>query len=82
MLGNSKRSFGHLECVNLSIIDAMGHSSRIKKNVIENRVRRTDREQSEKREQIEIPITEATIIIDNHQVEPANKDEFNGGLSK
>ena len=51
------QSFGHLECLNLSIIDAMGHCSRIRKNVTEKR------EQTENREQrTEKPITEATLI--------------------
>ena len=49
MLGDSIGSFGHLERLNPSIIDAMGHCSRIRKNVIENR-EQTDREQTEKRE--------------------------------
>ena len=52
MLGDSIRSFEHFEYLNLSIIDAMGHCSRIRKNVkyrirknVENREQRTDREQ-------------------------------------
>ena len=57
MPGDSIRSFGHLECLNLSIIDAMGHCSRIRKNVTENR-EQTDRQRTEK------SITEATPIAD------------------
>ena len=41
MLGRSIWSFGHLECQNPSIIDVMGHCSRIRKNV-------TDREQTDR----------------------------------
>ena len=59
MSGNSMRSIGHLECLNPSIIDAMGHCSKIRKNVMENREQRTDREQ-----RTEKPITEATLIAD------------------
>ena len=53
------QSFGHLECLNPSIIDAMGHCSRIRKNVTENKEQRENREQ-----RTDKPITEATLIAD------------------
>ena len=57
MSDNSMWSFGHLEYLNMSIINAMGHCSRIRKSVTENR------EQIENREQrTEKPITGATLI--------------------
>ena len=46
MSGTSMRSFGHLECLNPSIIDAMGHCSRIRKNVTD-REQRTENSQTE-----------------------------------
>ena len=55
--GDLIRSFGHLECLNPSIIDAMGHCSRVRKNVKESR-EQTDTQRTEK------PITEATLIAD------------------
>ena len=72
MSGYSIWLFGHLECLNLSIIDAMGHYSRIRKNVTENR-QRTYREQTDNREtnyrghSIAIPM--------EHRVEQANTQE-------
>ena len=36
------QSFGHLECLNPSIIDVMGYCSRIRKKVTENREQRTE----------------------------------------
>ena len=44
-MGNSIQSFGPLECLNPSIIDAMGHCSRIRKNVTDGE-QRTDCERS------------------------------------
>ena len=56
MSGNSIQLFGHLECLNPSIIDAMGHCSRIRKNVTEKR--QTENGRTER------AIREATLIVD------------------
>ena len=53
MSGRSILSFGHPECLNLSIIDAMGYCSRIGKNVTD---RQSDREQRTERPIIESPL--------------------------
>ena len=55
MSGNSMQSFGHLECLNLSIIDAMGHCSRIRKNVTD-REKITDREKRTEKPIMEFPL--------------------------
>ena len=57
MSGESIQSFGHLERLNPSIIDAMGHCSMIRKNIMENREQR-----AENREQTEKPIKEAPLM--------------------
>ena len=44
MSGDSIQSFGHLECLNPSIIDAMGHCSRNRKNVTNREKRKENRE--------------------------------------
>ena len=62
--------FGHLECLNLSIIDAMGQCCRNRKNMPKNREQKIDRQRKENREhkigkreqRTEKPITEAPLI--------------------
>ena len=63
--------FGHIEHQNPSIIDAIGYCSRIRKNVTENREKRTGREKKTDKEKrtgrekrTEKPITESPIIAD------------------
>ena len=69
MLGSSIQSFEHLEHLNLSIIDAIGYCSKIRKNVTDGELI------TQKRGETEKPITEVpliTIPMEN-RVEQANK---------
>ena len=56
MSGNSIQSFGHLERLDPSTIDAMAHCSRIRKTSHTENRQRTENRQTEK------AITEATLI--------------------
>ena len=65
MFGGSKRSFGHLECLNPSTIDAMAHCGRIRKmSHTENRQRMENRQRNQLQRPLYLPM--------DRQVEWAN----------